>query len=205
MLAEHEHEGRQQDQHRERVEQALEDDRRKGASRGHPLRAVLPSAGLTRQEIRANDLARARRQHAARREADGRRPERVGKTGVTERLQQILPAERSNREIDHHRQQRQRQPFGTGPDDFCANAPEIDVVEKQRDQSDRDGQDDDGANVRSHAAQGPSYYSAPSTAARSRRHYMLLLSDREAPCKIHTFSSSQDRSCRSPHRFFKRR
>src|SRR5206468_5856404 len=124
---------------------------------------------------------------------------------VTERFQQVLPAERSNRKIDHHRHKRERQPFGTGPDDFCANAPEIDVVEEQRDQSDRDGQHDDGANVRSHASQGPSYYSAPSTAARSRRHYMLLLSDCEAPCKIHTFSSSQDRSCRSPHRFFKRR
>ena len=53
---EDEHERRQQRQHGHSVEQALEDDRGEGAGRAQPF--------LPREQIRANDLAGARRQHA---------------------------------------------------------------------------------------------------------------------------------------------
>ena len=71
---EHEDERRQQRQHGQHVEHALEDDRRERAGRRHVL--------VPREKIWANDLACARRQNAARRKSDGRRAKCVREARV---------------------------------------------------------------------------------------------------------------------------
>ena len=49
----------------------------------------------------------------------------------TERLEQVLPTPRANREIREHRQQRQRQPLGARVHDLAGDATQVDVVQKQ--------------------------------------------------------------------------
>ena len=148
IFAEHEHEGRQQREHRDDVEQSLEDDRRKGTGRGHA--SLLVTRRLSRQEIRANDLTGPRRENRARREPDRRRPKRARERGGSQRLEQVFPTQRANRQIGERRQQRQGQPFRPRSSDRGQYAPEIHVGQEQHDQREGDRQNNDGAHVGSH-------------------------------------------------------
>ena len=148
ILAEHEDEGGQEDEHGHRIEQPLEDDRRERAGRRHA--SLLIGRRLAREEIGANDLAGAGRQHAARGKPDRRGAKRIHEARVAERRQRVLPAQRADRQIHQHRRQGQHQPFGARVDNGGQDATEIDVVKEQRDQGDGDRQHDHGANVGSH-------------------------------------------------------
>src|SRR5437870_3483983 len=67
---------------------------------------------LSREKVRANDLARACREHAARREAHRGGAKRAREARRSQRFQQIPPAQRPDRQIDEHRRQRDRKPLG---------------------------------------------------------------------------------------------
>ena len=134
ILAEHEDERGEEDEHGHRVEQPLEDDRRERAGRRHA--SLLIGRRLAREEIGANDLAGAGRQHAARGKPDRRGAKRIHEARVAERRQQVLPAQRADRQIHQHRRQGQHQPFGARVDNGGQDATEIDVVKEQRDQGD---------------------------------------------------------------------
>jgi hypothetical protein len=148
IAIEDEHVHRQEHENRHEVEQTLEDDRGEGTGCAHPLVRAVP--GLAREEIRTNQLAGARRQHSARGKADRRRAKRAGEGRRTERFEEVLPTQRANGEVDVHGRERQDQPFGPRPQDVRRHAPEIDVVEKPRDEADGKRQHSDGANVGSH-------------------------------------------------------
>ena len=66
---------------------------------------------------------------------------------MPERLQEILPAQRADREIEEHRRERERQPRRMRAGDCDAHAPQIDVVEKQREQCRRQQHDDRGSKM----------------------------------------------------------
>ena len=57
---------------------------------------------------------------AARRKPDRRGAKRIGKARPAERLEQVLPSPRPDRQIHEHRRQRQRQPLGLRVHDLAA-------------------------------------------------------------------------------------
>src|SRR5205807_540691 len=93
----------------EEVEHALEDDRGERAGGGHLL--------VAREEVWANDLACARRKHAARGKADGGRTKRIGKPRMPQRLEQVLPAQRADDETENRRHERDAEPADARVDD----------------------------------------------------------------------------------------
>jgi hypothetical protein len=105
---------------------------------------------MTCEEVWANDLSRSRRQNAARRKADGGCAEGVAETWRTERLEQVLPPPRPNRQVHEHRRQRQDQPFRLGVDDLAPDTAQVDVVQDQPQQRHGERQNDQGSQMRSH-------------------------------------------------------
>ena len=93
------HEEREQQQHDQQVEQPLEDDR---GERGRGAELFAPG-----QHVRANDLSGPGRQQEARGEPDHGRAKRGAEPGLSERRQQILPAQRAERIGGQRRHQRQ--------------------------------------------------------------------------------------------------
>ena len=136
LISGHEHEPGEKDQHRDGIEETLQDDGRERAGRAHAL--VVPLG--PREKIRANDLARAGRQHARRREANRRRPKRVGKRRRPQRFEQELPAPAADRQVHEHRRERQGEPLRFSAGDVGGDPPEVDVMKKQRQEAHDQGQ-----------------------------------------------------------------
>ena len=135
---------------------------------------ALMSARWRAQKIRANDLAGARRQHAARREADRGRAKRVRRTssrpsGSSRYCQRSARIARFTNIVASDSASHSGRARTISRDD----APQVHVVQKQRDQHDGDRQHDDGAE-RAIAC------GAPLLERLSTIHapYMLLLSGR---------------------------
>jgi len=112
---------------------------------------VLVVARLPCEEVRANDLTRARRQHGACGEPDGGGAKRARKGGVPQRLEQVLPAEGPNRQVHDHRCEREHQPLRPRMGDGGHDTPQIDVVQKQGDQRNGDRQHDERAEMGTHS------------------------------------------------------
>ena len=89
----------------------------------------------------------AGRQDTARSEADRRGAKDIGEGRRAQRLQQILPAPGTHQQIREHRRQRQRQPLRPRAHDLADHAPQIDVVQEQRDEQHRERQDNDCAEM----------------------------------------------------------
>ena len=138
------------------------------------------------QKIWANDLARARRQHAARRKADRRRAKRVPET----RTSRAARADTASAAIESPGS-RTSSPATAPASRGCACAisratlPQIDVAQEQRDQGGSERQHDDRPNVRTHGGNALDYNAQ--SAADTGSRYILLLSSRPGPCKITSF------------------
>ena len=127
IAAEDEDVRRQQHQHRQHVEHALEDDRGERAGRAHAL--------VPREEVRANDLAGARRQHAAARQSRPRsRETRCRSSRAPSGSSRYCQRQRANRQVHEHRRERQqRASRAARARSRATTPPQVDVVQEQRD------------------------------------------------------------------------
>ena len=133
---EKQHKRRQQHHARHRVQQPLDDDRRERRGCAEPF--------LARKQVRPDHLSRACRQHRARRKPDRRGAKCRPEPGMTDRFEQVLPAERPEDHRQHRNRCRQRdQPrisvLDLRPDDIQMRAPK-----EQRKQANREDDDDGG-------------------------------------------------------------
>jgi hypothetical protein len=159
VAAEKEHERREKPEHGHHIQQALENNGRKRARRAH--------ASLPRQKVRANDLACPGRQDGARRKANSCGPKRRAERHGAQRLEQVLPPNRADREIHDHGDEGNGQPLGLGLHDLPNHAPQVDVVEKDHDQRGSHDDDNKGSGTRWHSGM---------SASTIPPHNMLLLS-----------------------------
>ena len=128
---EKQHERRQHQDDGHAVEQSFDDNRREGGG--------CAESGLTRQQIRPNDLSRAGRQHRADRKSDHRRAKGRTKSRDADRRQQVLPPYRAQR--GHHH--RRYDGYGDQPRiclaNFVPDDVEMSAPEKNREQPKRQG------------------------------------------------------------------
>ncbi len=141
--ADGEHEGGKQEQHGGQIEQPFQHDRGERRRRVH--------AFALGQQVRPDHLAGTRRKEKARRKPDDRRRERVDESCRTDRRQERLPAPRAPRVRQPRHHDREHQQSAVGPARFRPDARQIGVSEGESEQTEREQQDEYGANAWPHA------------------------------------------------------
>src|SRR5262249_30991721 len=98
----------------------------------------------------------------------------VAEASRPERLEQELPSERANHEVQERRGQRQSEPLGPRVPNLGEDAPEIRLPEEQCEEARGKREHDNRANVGAHRALSASYYTA---------QHVVVVSERRQPVR----------------------